>query len=220
MRALRKNPDDTAQVFRIVAALSGRHAERLLARLRATPQGRHLLEARPNLLDALTDTDGLRALPEESLGRAYLDFLEREGITTEGLVRASLEGRDPEVPADVAYVRNRVRDMHDLWHVVTGYQGDLLGEAALLAFTFGQTRNPGLLFIVSVALLKGRTANARRFILEGFRRGIAARWLPEQDWESLLARPLADARRELGVGAPPVYQPYRSTQYFADRASA
>jgi ubiquinone biosynthesis protein COQ4 len=220
MRALTRNPDDTAQVFRIIDALSGRHAVRFLEKWRATPGSRRLLEQRPNLLQALTDTQRLRALPEGSLGRAYLEFLGNEGITTEGLIAASVEGRDRDASEELAYVRNRMRDMHDLWHVVTGYHGDLLGEAALLAFSFGQTRNPGIAFIVFIAFARGRTKDARRFIMEGLRRGLGCEWLPAVDWENLLPLPLDEVRARLRVGAPPIYTPYRSSQYFADRAAA
>ncbi len=41
----------------------------------------------------------------------------------------------------------RLRDMHDLWHVVTGYGRDSFGEACLLAFSYAQTRNRGIAFI-------------------------------------------------------------------------
>ena len=89
---------------------------------------------------------------------------------------------------------------------------DLIGEASLLAFTYAQTRNRGLGFIVVVAYLKaGRELpEARRLIREGYRRGQAAAWLPGQDWEALLEQPLEDVRAQLRVGAPPVYEQVRS----------
>lgn len=36
---------------------------------------------------------------------------------------------------------NRIRDLHDVFHVLTGYGRDLRGESAVLAFTIPQTRN-------------------------------------------------------------------------------
>lgn len=117
------------------------------------------------------------------------------------------------MPADLDFLRNRMRDTHDLWHVVTGYKGDLLGEASLLAFSFAQTRNPGVGFIVGVALLRGREPSVRRLIWQGFVRGARAAWLPPIEWEKLLALPLSTVRRTLNIGAPPVYQTVRSTEY-------
>jgi len=37
---------------------------------------------------------------------------------------------------------------------------------------------------------------ARQALLEGLRRGGRAAWLPGQDWEALLARPLEEVRRQ------------------------
>ena len=70
------------------------------------------------------------------------------GIDAQGLVDASEEAdrRTGEVPldADRDWFYARLRDMHDLWHVLTGYGRDLAGEATLLAFTHAQTRNRGI----------------------------------------------------------------------------
>ena len=125
-------------------------------------------------------------------------------------------GLDP----DLVYFGDRMRDTHDLWHVVTGYKGDLVGEASLLAFTFAQTQNPGIGLIVGMSLLRGAVPEVRKLILGGFSRGLRARWLPSQDWEALLPLPLLAVRRQLRIGPAPEYIPYRSQEYQADRAAA
>jgi ubiquinone biosynthesis protein COQ4 len=222
MKALLDNPDDTAQVFRIIEALSGRNGERTLDRLRSAASGKRLLRARPALLDKLTDHASLSKLPEGSLGREYVRFLDSEGISAEGLKQASLDGRSPgsdDIPEDLDFLRNRLRDTHDLWHVVTGYKGDLLGEASLLAFSFAQTRNPGVGFIVGIALLRGREPSVRRLIWQGFTRGVRAEWLPAVEWEKLLSLPLPTVRRMLNIGEPPVYQVLRSSEYMGSMAA-
>jgi ubiquinone biosynthesis protein COQ4 len=112
-----------------------------------------------------------------------------------------------------------MRDTHDLWHVVTGYKGDLIGEASLLAFSFAQTWNPGIGFIVGVALLRGREPSVRRLIWQGFTRGARAEWLPAIEWEKLLALPLSTVRRTLNTGSPPVYQTVRSSEYLGGMAA-
>ena len=91
MKSLLANPEDTAQVFRIIEALSGRNGERTLARLRRTRSGKRLLAERPALMDRLLDRASLEKLPAGSLGREYLRFLDAEGITAEGLMQASEE---------------------------------------------------------------------------------------------------------------------------------
>lgn len=211
IRVLLRDPDDTGQVFRIIDALSGRAGERTFRRFAADPTGARILAERRSLLAILSDRAALSALPEGTLGRTYADFVGREQLSADGLVEASLEdqGRSPE-GSDERLFQDRIRDMHDLWHVVTGYGRDLFGETALLAFSFAQTLNPGVGFIVAVGLLKAETAEERRLIVAAFRRGRRAAWLPASDWEALLARPLADVRRDLHVGEPPRYAGVRS----------
>lgn len=211
MRSLLQNPDDTAKVFEIIDALSGNTGERLFQRFRASAVGQHVLAERRDLLATLADTARLRALPRGSLGWAYADFSRREQISAAGLLDANVQGgRRTDLDPERRLYADRLRDMHDLWHVVTGYGRDLLGEAALLAFSFAQTRNPGIGFIVGVALLKAGSGAARSFILAAWRRGRRARWLPGEDWEALLTEPLEGVREHLRLGAPPIYGPIRS----------
>ncbi|MBM4361324.1 MAG: hypothetical protein FJ104_01495 [Deltaproteobacteria bacterium] len=221
LRALLKNPDDTSQVFRIIDSLSGPAINGLLRRFEDTVEGRQLLRTKPDLLARLLDRDALAALPEGSVGREYLAFLKCEGITTEGLVAASRAGRleSANLTPGHVFIRNRMRDSHDLWHVITGYHGDLVGEASLLAFTLAQTRNPGMALIVAAAWLRGREANVRPLVRQGFQRGLRAEWLPSVPWEDFLPLPLADARRRLGVDAPPAYEPVRTAAYLSAEAA-
>jgi ubiquinone biosynthesis protein COQ4 len=214
IRALLRDPDDTRQVFKIVDALSGKAGERIFRRLRATESGTRVLAEQRNLLETLCQRDALAALPPGSLGRSYLDFVTREQITADGLVAASQEAREQveELGEDYRRTMERLRDMHDLWHVVAGYGRDLVGEASLLAFTFAQTWNPGVGFIAFVAYLRiGDVPGARRLMREAFRRGRRAAWLPAEDWEALLALPLDQVRMRLRVGRPPRYEAVRST---------
>ncbi|HME71185.1 MAG TPA: Coq4 family protein [Myxococcota bacterium] len=214
IRALLRDPDDTRQVFKIVDALSGKAGERIFRRFRATASGTRILEERRDLLQTLCQRDALAALPPGSLGRSYLDFVTREQITADGLVAASMEAREQveELSEDYRRTMERLRDMHDLWHVVAGYGRDLVGEASLLAFTFAQTWNPGVGFIVAVAYLRlGDVPGARGLLREAFRRGRRAAWLPGEDWEALLALPLDEVRSRVRTGKPPRYEAVRST---------
>lgn len=215
IRGLLRDPDDTEKVFDIIDALSGRAVERAFDRFRATETGARLLETRPDLVAVLNDHDRLRSLPVGTLGRAYGDFVAREHISADGLIGASerIAEPDPDVPESRYWFGARLRDMHDLWHVVTGYNRDLIGEASLLAFTYAQVGNRGIGFIVAVAYLKAGQRDipyARPMIREAYRRGRDAEWLPAQDWEALLERPLDEVRRDLRVGAPPSYEEVRS----------
>lgn len=211
-RAAIADPEDTAQAFRIAEALSFNAPNRMLARFRADRDGARLLCQRDDILAVLQDRETIAAMPEGSLGRAYLAFLDSEGITAQGLVEASQDGFGDEIDAsdgDDAFVRRRMRDTHDLWHTVTGYKGDLLGEASLLAFTFAQTHHPGVGFLAGIGLVLADDARVRPMIVDGFLRGRRARWLPPTDWAELLPMPLDQVRERLGVEPVGDYEPVR-----------
>jgi ubiquinone biosynthesis protein COQ4 len=226
LAALAADPDDLPKVFTIIESLPGRSPEWMLARLRATGEGRHLLATKPDLGARLADRAALHALPAGTLGRAYAELMDHEGITPQGIIDASIAGREVSVErsADHRYLADRMRDTHDLWHVVTGYGMDLLGEASLLCFIYTQTKSPGIAVVALLGALKAHGAE-RRVMLEGYRRGRRAEWLPAIAWESLLDRPLADVRALLRVGSPPRYEPVttaslRESGLLAPRAAA
>ena len=209
-RKLIKNPEDTHQVFMIGEALRGKSLARVTERFAATPLGVRVFEGGHALMPLLTDRDALARLPAGSLGRAYLDFVVGERLSAEGLVAAA-KGRDEitdATPAEQAF-RTHIRDNHDLWHVATGYGRDPLGEVCLLAFSYAQTGLNGLGAIALLGTLRiGREAGGARVrtaVMQGYRTGKRAAWLPAIDWQPLLARDLAQVRRDLGLGAPDAY---------------
>ena len=212
IRVLLRDPDDTPQVFEIIEALSGNAGERAFQRFRASAVGSRILRENRNLLATLDDRAQLKLLPAGTLGRIYADFTEQEQITGQGLADASMTNRREQLDPERALFFARLRDMHDLWHVATGYGRDLVGEAALLAFSYAQTRNRGVGFIVAIAWLRasGDFAYARPLIVDGYRRGKRAQWLPGEDWEWLLTQPLTAVRERLGLGEPPAYEARRS----------
>ncbi|MDJ0786168.1 MAG: Coq4 family protein [Myxococcota bacterium] len=205
-----RNLEDTEAGARFVYALQGRTPERIFQRFRSHPDGARLLaEARP-IREILEDRERLRGLPEGSLGRAYLEFMEEEAISNEGLVDATadpaLEILGPMDP-ERRYVHDRITDTHDLWHVATGYSRDLIGEFALMAFGYEQLGNPAYrLFLALSRLYWALQVPGSRALIDGARlRGRSASWLPVADWEGLLSEPLEGVRERLGLGPAPHY---------------
>lgn len=209
--ALARDNDDTTHVFRIVEALRGNSDLPNVARMKQSAVGRRILSEQRSLLDVLSDRERLRALPGGSLGRAYLAFMEREGLSAEGLAAASdqIDGKRAMHP-EVRIFSNWARDSHDLWHVLTGYGRDPLGELCLLGVLYSQIANPGTAFIALLGLLQVPfeypSAPSVRAVLQGFWIGYQAEWLIAQDWEALLERPLAELRRTLRIQRPTYYE--------------
>jgi ubiquinone biosynthesis protein COQ4 len=207
VRRLLANPDATDEVFRILRALRGRSGERLFARFRRSAMGRRILAERRDLFAALSDRTALAALPQDSLGARYRHFMASENLSAEGLVTPSQAYRTDAVSADAALFRDRLRDSHDLSHVLTGYGRDPLGELCLLAFTYSHTGNAGMALIVLMGLAKIESWRARRAVLQAWWHGRKARcWLGDLDWEALLPQPVEALRRRLNIREPSAYR--------------
>jgi ubiquinone biosynthesis protein COQ4 len=204
------DPERTDLAFEIVSSLSAGSMERTMARVQGSDEGRRLLAEKPDLLAVLRDREGLRAMPEGSFGRAYAAFMDEAGLSPEGLVEADevATANDPDavqLDPDRQWVSDRLRETHDLWHVLTGYGRDEAGEAANLAFSFGQVTNPGLALMVVAAGFLGPwepSLGWQRYLLTAFLRGWNASDLVLARYEELLPLPLAEVRRRLGIGAP------------------
>ncbi len=214
MRALREDPDDTAAAIRVIVALSGNSVRRNFRRFRRSARGARILREKRDLYAMLTDHERLNAMPAGSLGRAVVDWFQRENISTTGLVQASeiaRGGADRQGSVDEQLYGSRLLNLHDVFHVVAGYDRDLRGESAVLAFTIAQNYNHGIAYLVWNALrAEGWNSPGGKLIREGYRRGRRAKPLAEQDWEELFERPIDEVRKELGVGAPPVYEQLRT----------
>jgi ubiquinone biosynthesis protein COQ4 len=202
------NPEETEQAFETIAALSGHDFERLFQRFVADPDGRAQYLARPSLLATLSDRVALRALPPGSFGREYAAFMDAAGLDAQGLVDAEqkseaatrLDGIDP----DREWFGDRLRDMHDLWHVLTGYGRDEAGEAANLAFSFAHTPFRGIALILFGIAANWPPEGMRRgewlrYLYRAWKRGRSAAWLPPVRYEELLPRPLEEVRRLLRI---------------------
>ncbi|HYI40450.1 MAG TPA: Coq4 family protein [Allosphingosinicella sp.] len=213
LRRLLANRDDTVQVFRIMRALNGDTSHRNYRRLIASAEGGRLAYERVELAPRLCDRAWIDSFPEGSVGAAYRHFLDRTGYSADGL--AELSVAETEIPADVrhpyAWFGRRERDVHDLWHVLTGYEADEpLGEACLVAFSYAQTGGLGWAFIGAGAAAKSLkiTGNAAfaRAVWEGYRRGARAAWLHHEDYERLMREPLEAARARLRIAEPVRYR--------------
>jgi len=201
--------EDTTQVFEILHALGGDNTERVYRRMRALPEGQRLLRDKPLLNALLCDGPWLAAQPEGSLARLYLQFMTEGGITPEGLLTAqeaaAAHDETPlvEADADRFYIGHRLIEMHDLWHVLTGYGRDDTGELANLWFSYGQFAHLGMGFIAFMGTLDGpRRRSWFRFMRRAYQRGRQARFLVATPMEEMLSLPINEARQRLGVTLP------------------
>ena len=207
-----RDPNQTADGAFIVLSFDGDRQEANYQRFAADALGRRILEGEPTLFDRLSDRDGLRALSDGSLGHEFVAFSEREGISIEALDR---EVRPVEQALWDPDVRRRrylahLRASHDLWHVLTGYSRDLLGELLLLRFSWVQLHSPVFRWLTALSSLgiDRRMPGASALLRDAEERAARADWLPTRDWARLLPLPIDEVRDRLRIGPPPVYTRY------------
>ena len=209
-----RDKEETRHVFTIVRAMNGDSMRPAFDRFHASEAGRRWREDREHLLRAMSDRDALRQLPAGTLGRIYVDFMDCEGLSTNGVQDAArgsgydydaMERDHPDL-----YVFSWFNNLaHDLHHIVIGYGRDGLGEAALLAFTYEHTGSAGANFIAHMGGLKARADAPRvpvgRILREAHTLGRNAADFMAVDWTTLLPLPLDEVRRRLRVTLPHAY---------------
>ncbi len=212
-RELLKDKERTDEVFRIFEALPWRGFRAAGVRFLQSERGQALRAREPYLPAILDDHAALRCTPAGSLAHAYCDFMEREGLSAQGLVdefEKFAQGKARFQDQFLWYL-NRGRDVHDLLHVLTGYGRDGLGEACVLAFTYSQQPSPAHLFIGYMAGLNMKktvksSAPVLRAVREGQKLGKACPRLIETAITDLLPLPLEEVRRRLNITPPRHYQ--------------
>lgn len=210
-RELLKDKEDTEQVFHIYDALP---SKTFLPRARAltlSARGEELRASEPFLPPILDDHDALRRLPAGSVAHAYVEFMEREGLTAAGLVAESDKMGRPKHGDLIEWYGFRQRDTHDLMHVLTGYGRDALGEQCVLLFTHGQSPSHGHLLLGYAGALNIRKqvrskAPVFRAVREAHRIGKACPSIVEMSVRELLAMDLQDARQKLRITEPKWYR--------------
>lgn len=196
LRTLARDPGRLDVVLVLTQTVNLPALGRAMDRVAANEEGRALLADRPRIDRTTVDLDALDELPDGTLGREYARFLRDNQITPEAFETL------PDVGDErAAYVMLRLRQTHDLWHVMTGYAPDVRGELLLQAFTYAQTGAPSALLISAFGWLRyGRFSTALlRDLVRAYRRGAATGPFPTFRWEDHWATPVADLRARFGV---------------------
>ncbi|KAL9099887.1 MAG: hypothetical protein Q9163_004662 [Psora crenata] len=165
------------------------------------PTGRRILRNRPRITSQSISVEKLRQLPKNTVGRTYVGWLDREGVSPD--TRDSVRYIDDE---ECAYVMQRYRECHDFYHALTGLPVFVEGEVALKAFEFANTLLP-MTGLSVFAMARMKPAERKRFwgtyLPWAISNGLKSKDVINVYWEEELERDVDDLRKSLGVEIPP-----------------
>ena len=224
-QALMADPKDTQQVFIVMQAMNRGANAKGYQKLLRTKQGGEIASQKLELADLLSDPNYRKSFAVGTVGHSYHKMMEATGYSAAGLADISnIKALDENIQHPYEWYKRRLRDVHDIWHVLTGYSPDEpLDESCLVAFSYGQTKGLGWAVIAVLSVLSRLKVENGGLqiaaILEAFRNGRKAKWLPGEDYEKLLAEPLDAARERLNIQAPTRLNTYRIAHPILSRVS-
>jgi ubiquinone biosynthesis protein Coq4 len=192
------NPNETNAVFDMADGL--RHTDlyqQFIDYARSQPAVAQIVQER--YLAPAFDLEKLLNCSQDSLGYRYAAAMKQAGLQPDFYPNIAIED-------DYSYIAMRVRQTHDVWHVVTGFGTDLAGELGLQAFTLAQIRSPLSVTIIAASMmfaLKSSIALAPLIdsMYQGWRMGEKALPFLAQKWEEDWEKPLSEWRANLKIEA-------------------
>jgi len=210
MQGLREDPDRTDLVNEIVEALDGGRQRKFDRRIWGNAEAERLLREKPRFDADHVDLAELAGMPEGSFGYTVAHWMHGEDF------EPGLEGPEVSGEDDHAYVARRIANVHDLWHVLSGYNRDPMGELGVLAFSLGQFRSNGFAFILANILWRSSLDHWRNrsgivtpilpYLYRAYRAGRRAERLIPLILEERFPLPLDGVRRQLRI--TPLLEPY------------
>ncbi len=203
--ALFRDPTHTDSVYDIEDGLSKTKAtEQAIAYVKSDPEVAQIIIDR--YLAPAPDIAALLKYPPESLGAIYANYITDAGFDPSFY-------RKIEIVDDVSYVLYRLRQTHDIWHIVTGSTTDVVGELALKAFEIPQTRRTMSVVLLAGGILRTlfnhpeESDRLMERVAIMYRMGARAKPFLAQRWEENWEKPLTQWRSELGIELVDKYVP-------------
>lgn len=196
-----KDPAQTEQLFFILESARHNKSPQLHAALAFIFSQNGLSELyKERFNPQLPPVTDLLKLPECSLGHALGRHMSSNNLDFDFYPIA--DGTTKQ-----EYVINRVRKMHDVWHVLTGFGVSIADEIGLQGFTLAQIRSPFSAMIIAGGILHAITRNPAIFhdlidqLFYGYQMGSKCQPLTGVKIEDLLQENLDDLRVQLGIVA-------------------
>jgi ubiquinone biosynthesis protein COQ4 len=196
--AFTNNPSQTEAVFDIADGLRQTDIyQQFLEYAHSQPAIAQLIQDR--YFAPVVDLEQLLNFPPTSLGYHYATAMKQAGLQPDFY-------RNIAIVDDYSYIAMRLRQTHDVWHIITGFSTDLAGEVGLQAFTLAQMRSPLAVAVIAASITYTlKSSGSLSLIVESMQQGwqmgensppfFAQKW--EENWE----KPLSEWRADLKVEA-------------------
>jgi len=191
------NPEGTQSVFDLEDGLvKSKSTNELLRFASKDPSVRALIDER--YLQGLPDIEALSKLPADTLGYQYFFHIDSMGFDPDYY-------RKIDIKNDTDYVMMRIRQTHDIWHVITGFDTHPLGEIAIKAVELAQTHRPMAAAICAGGVFRYMVKQPEEFpdclesIVAGYNMGLQSKPLLAMKWEELWDQTVERLRQQLGV---------------------
>lgn len=174
---------------------SGHALSRIRDRMRRDETGSAILSERPRIDNSIRDS--LEEADGDSFGGHYARYLDRHGFQPEERTPVRFVDDD-----ELAYVMQRYREVHDLWHVLFGLPPTLAGEIALKNIELVQTGLPMCAMSASFGLLRANSRTGRallRMVPWALKSGRRAADLMCVKYEDHFGEPIASVRENLRI---------------------
>lgn len=141
-----------------------------------------------NPVPGRTDLHELGACAENTLGKTLYRMIVNEGYDLEVLDREAIALG--ALPHSLRYLNTRILQMHDVWHLIAGYETSASHEIAISAFQLAQFgHNYSAMFLATITTISCTLQPAgfeilMQLIAEGWRHGRQTPPLMDIHWEA------------------------------------
>ena len=161
-----------------------------------------------NPVPGRTDPSQLKSSKEGTLGKTLYRMIVDQGYDLEVLDREAIALA--ALPPCLRYLNTRILQMHDVWHLVAGYQTSASHEIAISAFQLAQFgHNYSAMFLATITTIacvfqRAGFAILMQLIAEGWRHGRETPPMMDIQWEAEWNKRIDAIRDAYGI------QPYQS----------
>jgi ubiquinone biosynthesis protein COQ4 len=197
--ALLRDPSQTLSVYDVEDGLRHIKATELsIEFMKSQPEVAKIFQER--YIAPSVNLEDLLQLPSDSLGHTYATYIKDSGFDPNFYRLVNVED-------DISYCFMRMRQTHDIWHIVANFDTDVYGELGLKAFELAQTHRTMSAVLIAGGLLSTLFKHPQELdrlldqIAIGYRLGKSTKPFLAQKWEEDWGKSLSDWRQGLGMEA-------------------